>query len=85
VKIGSGNPSGLGLRISASVYLIVTSAGIRTRDVSASSKTKDLFKILRGAYGEQLKDVQSFLRGFGVWTLSIVAHEPDAFNLNMLK
>jgi len=31
-------------------HLIDTSAGIQTRDVLASSKTKNLFKILHGAY-----------------------------------
>jgi len=53
--------------------------GIRTRDVSTNSKTKNLFKILRGAYGERRKDVQSFLWGLGSGRLSFVAHEPDAF------
>ena len=52
-KANSGNPSGLGLRIFAK-HLI-----------QSSSKTKSLFKVLRGAYGEQLTDVKTFFRGLG--------------------
>ena len=41
-------------------------ARIRTRDVSASSKTKNLFKILRGAYAWNECVVLKLPSGFGL-------------------
>ena len=56
-----------------------TPEGIRTHGVSTNSKTKNLLKILRGAYAWNKRVVLKLPSGFGLENFTFVVDEPDAF------
>ena len=55
-----------------------TPEGVRTRDVSTNSKTKNLPKILYGAC-MQLSELSNSPSGFGVRNLTNVVYKPGTF------
>ena len=125
MKVSSGNLTGLGLRIFASVLIKVDTfaesncvrmvadwrqnqpkgtknlpqgeasnslgifppirQGFEPVVFSTNSKTKNLFKILRGAYAWNACELSKPPSGFGLQNLTYVVDEPDAFNLSILK
>ena len=64
-KSAKGNEEPPQVEATDSLGILPPVRGFRTRDVSANGKTKNLFKVLRGAHGEQLTNVKTFLRGLG--------------------